>query len=270
MRNKPEHFLLLLFCGALLLSCSSQHTISYGPVQAMGGTPKEFLTQIEIDTIQYLGSKLPFQNLGPVGGVQSLSRLLIYPEIARRAQVSGNVMVRLHINSKGKVDSSVIVSSNVTLFNQTSLDGLKQAKFFPSSDSEKVGYSALVHIRYSAINVERISINVKNGEPSYTLTILNDCSCIYITSKPNGPNDTISAPFYRPGCRYALAAMRDEILFIRENTNFASDSSMVVTYIENGHSETFTGNPELYHFWVINAIAHRVIESMVKYKQYFH
>jgi TonB family protein len=266
---KQKKYLLLALSSILLLKPSL-----LSQTQSHSGLIPEYLPQIQIDSIEYFGSKQSTRILEPIGSFQSLAQCFPYPEIARRAHIGGYVTVKLHINTNGEVDNSEIVSIDHELFLHGSLDGVKRIKFHPLPDLDKSGCEAIVHIKYSVINLERVSITTRRWVEPYTLTIHNDGQCFCTTRNQAGELDTLSDLIQSQTRINVLTALRDEILMIRHITPVFKDSSIVITYVENGQSETISGYVEGHHFWAIDAIARKIIGELSKAaeqrKLFFH
>lgn len=85
------------------------------------------ITKIDVvDSIKY--SFLPNFILSK----DSLSKLFKFPEIARRAGVEGNVIVKIKIDPKGKVSDAKIIKGIGGGCEEAALDVLLKAKFYPA------------------------------------------------------------------------------------------------------------------------------------------
>ena len=89
--------------------------------------PKIEITKIDVvDSIKY--SSLPKFILS----IDSLSKLFEIPEIARRAGVEGNVNVKVKIDPKGKVTRAEIIKGIGGGCDESALDVILKAKFYPA------------------------------------------------------------------------------------------------------------------------------------------
>lgn len=89
--------------------------------------PKIEITKIDVvDSIKY--SSLPKFILS----IDSLSKLFEIPEIARRVGVEGNVNVKVKIDPKGKVTRAEIIKGIGGGCDESALDVILKAKFYPA------------------------------------------------------------------------------------------------------------------------------------------
>lgn len=66
-----------------------------------------------------------------IGGLESLQKSIVYPEIARLAGIEGRVMVSFIIDEKGKVLSPVVVRGIGGGCDEAAIDAVKKARFIP-------------------------------------------------------------------------------------------------------------------------------------------
>lgn len=69
----------------------------------------------------------------PVFDFPKLKSLVVYPEMAKRANIEGKVVLRVLIDKSGKATKSAIFSSDNDMLNKAALDAIKQyGKFQPA------------------------------------------------------------------------------------------------------------------------------------------
>ena len=68
--------------------------------------PKEEIKVVEEESVYFVAvEEMPF----PIGGVQAILNLVVYPEIARRAGIEGKVYVLAYVNEEGTVTKTEIL-----------------------------------------------------------------------------------------------------------------------------------------------------------------
>ncbi|HEX2984423.1 MAG TPA: TonB family protein [Ignavibacteriales bacterium] len=67
----------------------------------------------------------------PIGGLEAIQRNLKYPELAERANVMGEVSVRLYINEYGSIDNAEIIKGIGMGCDEAALEAIKKATFLP-------------------------------------------------------------------------------------------------------------------------------------------
>jgi TonB family protein len=226
------------------------------------------VAEVEIDSIQYFGAKTENCNLGPIGGVQKIRSAIVFPEIARRAHVSGSLQVRVYINYKGDIDSVRIIKSDVELLNQAAIDGVTNVKYFPAPDSATTRYSIAVFIRFSITSIEEISFEHKKGyqKPHIKVSIKNDGTCTYSSITKEEGVKTFSGYITNDEYYTAATAIRNQIPMIPKIIPYRrNDSTIVINYTENGNTRTFAGgfnNIDNSAFWTIDAIFEKLINTI--------
>lgn len=66
-----------------------------------------------------------------IGGLGTLQRKVVYPEMARRANIQGRVHVQFIVNQKGEVENPVVVRSIGGGCDEEALRVVEEAKFVP-------------------------------------------------------------------------------------------------------------------------------------------
>jgi len=120
--------------GDAAIGVYGRHNIA---ITCQAGGRQVFITQIAggLDVIRRY---LPLV-LGP--GIHAPLALsapaLEYSEAARKANLSGNVVVVLAINERGSVDDAKVVHSSDRRFEQSAIDAIKQWEFAPATKDGK-------------------------------------------------------------------------------------------------------------------------------------
>jgi len=80
---------------------------------------------------------LPFAQVmpSPVVGMETIYKHISYPDIAKKAGVSGKVYVLVYVNEKGGVDQVKVVRGIGAGCDEAAIDGVKEAKFSPGKNN---------------------------------------------------------------------------------------------------------------------------------------
>ena len=74
----------------------------------------------------------------PVGGAAAILRNIVYPEIAREAQIEGTVIVQAFVNEKGVVTDCVIMKGIPnTGLDEAAISAIKKTKFKPAKQRDR-------------------------------------------------------------------------------------------------------------------------------------
>ena len=73
----------------------------------------------------------------PIGGIQAIHDLIIYPEIAKRAGVEGKVYVLAYVNEEGTVIKTEIIKGIGGGCDEAAEYAVKHTKFFPGKQRGK-------------------------------------------------------------------------------------------------------------------------------------
>ncbi len=73
----------------------------------------------------------------PIGGLTELQKKVVYPEIERRAQVEGKVLVKAYIDEDGNVAKVEIVKGVDEGLNEAALNAVEKTKFKPGMQRGK-------------------------------------------------------------------------------------------------------------------------------------
>lgn len=72
-----------------------------------------------------------------IGGVEAISRFLVYPDIALRAQVHGRVFVLAYVDENGLVTKAEILKGIGAGCDEAAIDAVKKVKFIPGKQRGK-------------------------------------------------------------------------------------------------------------------------------------
>jgi periplasmic protein TonB len=74
----------------------------------------------------------------PVGGSGAILRNIVYPEIAREAQIEGTVIVQAFVNEKGVVTDCVIMKGIPnTGLDEAAISAIKKTRFKPAKQRDR-------------------------------------------------------------------------------------------------------------------------------------
>jgi len=73
----------------------------------------------------------------PIGGIQAIHDLIIYPEIAKRAGIEGKVYVQAYLNEKGEVVKTEIIKGIGGGCDEAAENAVRQTKFTPGKQRGK-------------------------------------------------------------------------------------------------------------------------------------
>ncbi|MDD3806477.1 MAG: energy transducer TonB [Candidatus Marinimicrobia bacterium] len=74
----------------------------------------------------------------PIGGSQAILRNIIYPEIAREAQIEGTVIIQAFINEQGIVTDCVVLQGIPnTGLDEAAIDAIKKTRFKPAKQRDR-------------------------------------------------------------------------------------------------------------------------------------
>lgn len=77
------------------------------------------------------------------------SAVPIYPELAKRAGVEGNVYVKVFVDKEGKPIKTIIIKSDDKIFNQVSIDAAMKFEFTPAiKNNEPVGVWVVIPFKF--------------------------------------------------------------------------------------------------------------------------
>jgi protein TonB len=74
----------------------------------------------------------------PIGGISAIQKRVIYPEIARKADIQGKVFVQAIIDEKGDVIKTKILKGIGSGCDEAALNAVKETKFTPAKQKDKL------------------------------------------------------------------------------------------------------------------------------------
>jgi protein TonB len=82
-------------------------------------------------------SYLPFAQVmpAPVGGMESVYKHIAYPELAKKAGVSGKVYALVYVNENGGIDQVKVIRGIGAGCDEAAIDGVKATKFSPGKNN---------------------------------------------------------------------------------------------------------------------------------------
>lgn len=72
----------------------------------------------------------------PIGGWEALQERVVYPEIARKAGVEGNVIIYAHIDTKGNVIGTRVLKSLGAGCDEAAIEAIKATKWKPAKQRD--------------------------------------------------------------------------------------------------------------------------------------
>jgi protein TonB len=88
-----------------------------------------------------------------IGGLESVQKLIVYPEIAKKAGIEGRVFVQFVIDEQGNVTNPIVLKGIGGGCDEAALEAVKKAKFKPGKQRGrpvKVQYSIPIVFRLTA------------------------------------------------------------------------------------------------------------------------
>lgn len=73
----------------------------------------------------------------PIGGIAAIQRLVVYPEIAKRAGVEGTVYVEAFVDESGAVTKAAVVKGIGAGCDEAAVEAIKKTKFRPGKQRGK-------------------------------------------------------------------------------------------------------------------------------------
>ncbi len=125
---------VLLLLGAAAGQQSSVMPQSHAFLQSSSSEPQSGPCEPQAPTATAPFDSCSYLTLGPgIRGPCTLNHVdPQYPEEARKAKLSGSVVVALAINEKGGIDDVKVVRSSNRVFEQNAMDAARQWKFAPA------------------------------------------------------------------------------------------------------------------------------------------
>jgi TonB family protein len=73
----------------------------------------------------------------PPEPIDNIARFIVYPELAKRNNVEGKVVIAALVNEQGNVTKTVIEKSSNPMFDQATIDAIWKVKFKPAMRNGK-------------------------------------------------------------------------------------------------------------------------------------
>jgi len=70
----------------------------------------------------------------PVGGIEAIYKRIVYPEVAKKAGISGKVYVLVFVNEGGSVDDVKVIKGLGAGCDEAVIEAVKDSKFKPASN----------------------------------------------------------------------------------------------------------------------------------------
>lgn len=85
----------------------------------------------------------------PIGGIEALSKNVVYPLEAKKNKIQGKVFVTAIVNEKGSVIKATITKSDDETLNEAAVNAVKATKFTPGEkDGKKIQAEIVVPILF--------------------------------------------------------------------------------------------------------------------------
>lgn len=72
----------------------------------------------------------------PVGGLEAIIKRIVYPEIAKKAGLSGKLYLLIYVDEKGKVDDVKVIKGLGGGCDEAAIKAVKDSKFSPGKNSD--------------------------------------------------------------------------------------------------------------------------------------
>ncbi|OGU32405.1 MAG: hypothetical protein A2057_13675 [Ignavibacteria bacterium GWA2_35_9] len=72
----------------------------------------------------------------PVGGLEAVIKRIVYPEIAKKAGLSGKLYLLIYVDEKGQVDDVKVIKGLGGGCDEAAVRAVKESKFTPGKNSE--------------------------------------------------------------------------------------------------------------------------------------
>ena len=72
----------------------------------------------------------------PVGGLEAVIKRIVYPEIAKKAGLSGKLYLLIHVDEKGQVDDVKVIKGLGGGCDEAAVKAVRESKFSPGKNSE--------------------------------------------------------------------------------------------------------------------------------------
>jgi len=72
----------------------------------------------------------------PVGGLEAVIKRIVYPEIAKKAGLSGKLYLLIYVDEKGQVDDVKVIKGLGGGCDEAAVKAVRESKFSPGKNSE--------------------------------------------------------------------------------------------------------------------------------------
>lgn len=72
----------------------------------------------------------------PIGGLEAVIKRIVYPEIAKKAGLSGKLYLLIYVDEKGQVDDVKVIKGLGGGCDEAAVKAVKESKFTPGKNSE--------------------------------------------------------------------------------------------------------------------------------------
>ena len=72
----------------------------------------------------------------PIGGLEAVIKRIVYPEIAKKAGLSGKLYLLIYVDEKGQVDDVKVIKGLGGGCDEAAVRAVKESKFTPGKNSE--------------------------------------------------------------------------------------------------------------------------------------
>jgi protein TonB len=112
--------------------------------------PKEDKRIVEDEPVYFVAvEEMPF----PIGGIEAILELIVYPTIAKRAGVEGKVFILAYINEEGNVEKTEILKGIGAGCDEAAEYAVKNTKFSPGKQRGKpVKVKVMIPVRFQLEN----------------------------------------------------------------------------------------------------------------------
>lgn len=72
----------------------------------------------------------------PIGGLEAVIKRIVYPEIAKKAGLSGKLYLLIYVDEKGQVDDVKVIKGLGGGCDEAAVKAVRESKFTPGKNSE--------------------------------------------------------------------------------------------------------------------------------------
>lgn len=107
---------------------------------------KQKITVVEEEPIYFVVvEEMPY----PIGGINAIQKLIVYPDIAQRAGVEGRVYILAYVNEEGSVEKTEIIKGICAGCDEVAANAVLKTRFSPGKQRGKpVKVKVMIPIRF--------------------------------------------------------------------------------------------------------------------------